>query len=373
MRPSEAPPSPAAGSPAAVPPARGDDIPFQHPLIRAGQYAWALVGLALALVLIGIVVREVQLVVIPLILALFPAALLEPVMRLLRRAGVPSAIAALVVILSAFGLLYGLGRLLAPQIADEVPALQESVEEGLVELQAFLEDGPFGIDPVWIQDSLETLQDQVLESDILQTGVMGAAGAVAQIGTIMVLMLVVLFFYMKDGARIAAWARDLFPRSVREDVGAVGQLGWTTIGAYFRGQLLVAFFDAVFIGIGLAILQVPLALPLAVLVFFGGLFPIVGAVIAGAVAVLVALASGGWVVALIALGIVLAVQQIEGNVLAPLVLGKATEMHPLAVLTSLTAGGILLGVLGAFIAVPIAASLARAIGYLRARHEPTFA
>ena len=142
---------------------------------------------------------------------------------------------------------------------------------------------------------------------------------------------------------------------------------WTTLGAYFRGQLLVALVDALAIGVALLVLGVPLALPLAVLIFFGGLFPIVGAVVTGALAVLVAMADAGLTMGLIVLGIVLAVQQLESNVLAPLVLGKATALHPLGVLTSLTAGGILLGVLGAFIAVPIAASLVRAIGYLRDR------
>lgn len=351
-----------------APPRADATRPGHHPFIRAGQYAWALVGIVLGLALATFALGALRLVVVPLVLALFPAALLEPVMRLLRRVRVPSALAAIVVILGGLGLLYGLGLLLAPQVRDEVPRLFASVQAGIGQLQQFVDEGPFGIEPGVVQERFETFQREVVESEVLRTGLVGAAGALAEIVAIAVFTLVVLFFYLKDGARIARWLRDLFPRSARADVEAVGRLGWTTVGSYFRGQLLVALVDGVLIGVGLAILGVPLALPLGVLVFFGGLFPIVGAIVTGAVAVLVALADGGIVVALIALGIVLAVQQLESNVLAPLVLGKATELHPLGVLTSLTAGGILLGVLGAFLAVPIAASLTRAVGHLRARH-----
>nr|MBA2578793.1 AI-2E family transporter [Euzebyaceae bacterium] len=159
------------------------------------------------------------------------------------------------------------------------------------------------------------------------------------------------------------------PRRARADAEAIGARVWFTIGAYIRGQLVIAVVDAVLIGLGLWIVGVPLALPLAVLVFFGGLFPIVGAVAAGIVAVLVALATGGLTSALIVLAIVVAVQQVEGHLLAPIVLGKATELHPVAVIAALTAGAVLLGVLGAFLAVPIAASATRAVGYLRTRVE----
>jgi predicted PurR-regulated permease PerM len=296
----------------------------------------------------------VRLIVVPLVLALFPAALLAPVQHALERLKFPPALAALLVLLGSIGLLVGVGLVLVPQVADEVPRLTAQVQAGLNDLQAFLDEGPFGIDPQVIRDGIEGVQEGIAESDILRTGVLGAAGAVAEIVTMLLLLLVVLFFYLKDGERISAWVRRLFPARVQADVHEIGTRGWVTIGSYFRGQIFVA-----------------LVLPLGVLVFFASLFPIVGAVVSGALAVLVALASGGPGVALVALLIVIGVQQIESNLLAPLVLGKATALHPLAVITALTAGGILLGVLGAFIAVPIAASIARGVGYLRERNLAT--
>jgi putative heme transporter len=341
--------------------------PPRHPVVQIGIYAWAMIGVLLALAAGLYVLGAIRLVIVPLVLALFPAALLAPVQARLVRAKVPPALAALVVLLGGVGLLVLIIFVLVPQVADEIPSLTESVQSGLDQLQAFLDDGPFGLDPTAIRSAIDDLQDSIAGSDILRTGVLGAAGAVAEIVAMLLLLLVVLFFYLKDGDKIAIWMRDLFPTSAREDVGEMATRSWNTIGAYFRGQLFVALVDSIFIGIGMHLIGVPLALPLGVLVFFGGLFPIVGAVATGAVAILVALASGGLGLALAALAIVIGVQQLEGNVLAPLVLGKATALHPLAVITVLTIGGILLGVLGAFIAVPIAASVARGVGYLRDR------
>lgn len=338
-----------------------------HPFVRCGFYAWAFVGFVVCALVLLFVVAQLRFVVVPTVLALFPAALLAGPAARLRERGVPPSLAALAVLLGGLAVLVFVGQFIVARALDEAPMLGASIRQGWEDLQAFIETGPFGTDPQAIRDTLESIQQQVTESDLLRTGVLGAAGAVAEMVAMLLLLLVVLFFFLKDGQRIAAWLRDLFPSRMRHDVHAVGERAWTTITGYIRGQLLIALADAVFIGIGLALLGVTLALPLGVIVFFGGLFPIVGAVVTGALAVLVALADGGPVIALIALGIVIGVQQLESNVLAPLVLGKATALHPLAVLVSLTAGGILLGVLGAFIAVPIAASFARAMGYLRRR------
>lgn len=339
------------------------------PLVRAGVIGWSIIGVLAGLVVLAYVAGTLRLVVIPVVLALFPAALLAPVSEWLRRK-VPAAVASLLTLLLFIGVLAGAITLIVPQVQAEIPTLTESVEQGIQDVQDYIEETqPFGLDMATIVERAQGLQDEIMSSGALQTGAIGAATAAAEFTTMLLLLLVVLFFYLKDGAQIAGWLRDLFPRRTRPDAQAIGERVWTTVGAYFRGQLTVALFDAVFIGVGLAILGVPLVLPLAVLVFIGGLFPIVGAVVAGLLAVLVALADAGFVTALIALAIVIGVQQVEGNVLAPLVLGKATELHPLAVILSLTAGGVLLGVLGAFLAVPVAASVARGIGYLRDRAE----
>lgn len=338
---------------------------WKHPLVRIGAYAWALIGVVVVLAGAMAVLGELRVLVVPLILALFPAALLSPLMRWLSRHGVPRALGALLIIVGSIGLIVGGISLLAPAIANEVPVIVDSVQEGTAELQEFLERGPFGIDPVLVTDLLDTGREQLFALGQQAAGTVASAVAEGLAG--LLFGLIALFFYLKDGAGIAAWLAQLFPGRLKQDAEAIGTRSWFTIGAYFRGQLLVALVDAIFIGLGLVILRVPLALPLSVLVFIGGLFPIVGAFISGTVAVLVALADGGLPIALAVLGIVLAVQQIESNILAPVVLGKATALHPLAVILALAAGGIMLGVLGAFLAVPVAASLARGVGHLRAR------
>lgn len=375
----EAPEAPDAAASATADAAPGaarrslTDHLMRHPMLRAGVYGWAVVGLAVAAIVVGIAVSELRLVAVPLVLALFPAALLAPLVGLLRRGRVPPALASLLVILGVFALLGGVGTVLVPQIGDEIPELVASVEQGIAEVEAFLDETtPFGVDASEVRAQIDQLVDEIdLDAafELARAGALGAATAVAEIAGMTLLLVVVLFFYLKDGDRIGRWVRGLFPRSVQDDVEAVGLRAWNTVGAYFRGQLLVALVDAVGIGVGLWILGVPLALPLAVLVFFGGLFPIVGAVVTGAVAVLVALAASGPFIALLVLAIVVGIQQLESNVLAPLVLGRATALHPLAVLVSITAGAILLGVLGAFLAVPVAASITRAAQTLNQRRS----
>lgn len=337
----------------------------RHPFVRLGVYAWGLLGIVVVLLGAAQVVAELRLIVAPLVLALFPAALLAPFTRWLLRRGLPPAAASLVVIVSGLAVLSGAVGLLAPAIAAELPGVADSVRQGMSELQAFIEAGPFGIDPARIERVLENARIQ--GGAIAQEAAGTIATAIAEGVAGVLLAVVALFFYLKDGSRIATWLRDLFPERMRSDVQVMASQTWMTVGAYFRGQLLVALIDAVFIGLGLVLLGVPLALPLAVLVFLGGLFPIVGAVASGAIAVLVALADAGLGTALLVLALVVAVQQLESNVFAPVVLGRATALHPLAVILSITAGGVVLGVLGAFLAVPVVASINRAASYLRVR------
>ena len=338
----------------------------QHPFIRTGAYGWAFIGMVAAAAVVAMALGELILLVVPLLLAVFPAALLAPVNERLKRGGLRPSVAALVTLLCTIAVIAVVVRLIAPIVAAELPTLGTSLREGVEELRRYLASGPFGLKPVRLDDVIERAGDTV--GEMFSGG--GAAeilAAAAEGVTASLLLLLALFFYLKDGGQIGRWLQSLFPQRWRADAEAIGRLTWATFGSYFRGQILVALVDAVAIGVALAVLRVPLALPLAVLVFFGGLFPVVGAFASGSVAVLVALADRGVVIALVVLGVVVLVQQIEGHVLAPLVLGRATELHPLAVILSLASGGILLGIFGAFIAVPVTASAARGIGYLRSR------
>ena len=339
-----------------------------HPLVRAGVICWGIIAIVTVAVGVTFVVSQLTVVVVPLILALFPAAVLVPPTSALRNRGVPSGLAAAVVLLVALGLFVGLFSALTPVVASELGGLAEKVEEGYAAVRTYLENSPLNIHAPPMDQALERFRETASE----EGGELG--NRLVEAGTVLVegvtgiaLALFALFFYLKDGPRISAWIRDLFPRGVRADVQGIGDRVWFTIGAYIRGLLVIGLADATLIGGGLLILGVPLALPLSVLVFFGALFPIVGAFLAGTVAVLVALATNGVGAALAVLVLIIVVQQLEGHILTPIMLGRATELHPLAVIIALTAGGVLLGILGAFLAVPVAASIARALAYLRHR------
>lgn len=337
-----------------------------RPTVRVGVYAWALLGILGAVVAGFFALSQVTVVVIPLVLALFPAAVLVPATDWLKRR-IPDALAALLVLVGSLALLSGIVAALAPSVAEELSGVTELAQEGAQQAQDFLEGGPLGLPPVPVGELSGRIGELLQNTEGLASNVLGAAAAVLQGLTSSVLLLVALFFYLKDGPRIARFLRSLFPEQVQPDIDEIGMRVWGTVGAYIRGQLFIALVDAVFIGIALSVLGVPLVLPLAVLVFFGGLFPIVGAFVSGSVAVLVALAANDLRTALFVLIAILVVQQVEGNLLAPIVLGRATQLHPLATIVALAAGGVLLGVLGAFIAVPVVASAARTVGYLRHR------
>lgn len=339
--------------------------------IRVGAYAWAVIGMAGVFVLLLFVIGRLSIVVIPLVLALFPAAILTPLAAALKRQGLRDALVATILVLGTLAAIAGTITVLVPVVSGQIDNISEQISRGIEDLRAFLARGPFGLAPIELSDVIDQARERIQSADILSSGTVGdVAGQAGRFLTGLAVFVIALFFYLKDGPAMAAWLRRQVPRTVRDDASAIGELAWNTIGSYFRGQLLVALIDAVGITAGLLVLRVPLALPVGVLVFFGGLFPVVGAFLSGSVAVIIALATRGPITALIVLAVVLAVQQLEGNVLQPLILGRATALHPLAVVTALIAGGSLLGILGAFLAVPVVASGWRAISYMRSRAAP---
>jgi putative heme transporter len=346
----------------AVPPAswaRGEpgagwrDGPLQQ-LLVAGRVGWAIVGVAGAVVVVGFVVGRLSLVVVPVVLALFPATLLVPVANRLKRR-LPDALAASITLLAGLAAIGVVIGLMVPLVAAELPRLADTASEGVAEVARFLDAGPFGVDLGGVAGLVERAREQLGDLGELAGPALAAATAALEIIVATLLLLVVLFFYLKDGERIGRGLLAVVPPHLRPRLRRVGEQAWQTLGAFFRGQLLIALVDAVAIGIGLALLRVPLALPLAVLVFFGGLFPIVGAVTAGALAVLVALAHGGLVLGLAVLALIVVVQQLEGNVLEPLILSQVVKLPALVVVLVVTAGAITFGVLGAFLAVPVTA------------------
>lgn len=371
-------PDPAADVPEAAPALAQATVPAprqrsaprplsEQPTVRVGAYAWAIIGVVGVLFVLGLVVSRLSILAIPLVLALFPAAILTPLAERLKTRGLRDALVATLLVVGTLAAIAVIVSVLVPVVSRQIDDVSEALTLGVEDLRAFLARGPFGFQPIELDTLIEQARERIRSADISAGAVGSVAGQVGRFLAGLVVFIIALFFYLKDGPEMAGALRRQFPRGAQDDASALGGLVWTTIGSYFRGQLLVALIDAVGIYIGLKILSVPLAEPVGVLVFFGSLFPVVGAFVSGFVAVVIALAAKGFVTALIVLGVVLAVQQLEGNVLQPLILGRATQLHPLAVVGSLIAGGALLGILGAFLAVPVVASAWRAISYLRGR------
>lgn len=342
--------------------------PAGTPLGRAAQMSLQLLLVAAGIALVGYVLVHLRLVILPVLAALFLATVLTPVSDAMRRVRVPPALAAFLTILVAILLIAGISALLAPPVADELGDLEESFREGLAEVGSTLEN--VGITQAEIDNAidngLETLEDN---SGPIGQGVVSGALLVVEVIVGILLGLVLLFFFLKDGDRIWRWLVGLLPSRHRDDAHEVGRRSWATLGGYLRGVALVALFDALVIGAALAILGVPLVLPLAVLTFFSAFFPLVGAVTAGFVAALVALVSEGPVTALIVVAVITAVQQIEGDVIYPVVVGRSIEFHPVAILLVLTAGAVVAGVIGALFAVPVAAVIWGAVRYYRGDPE----
>jgi len=328
---------------------------------RFGRLAWAFLGVLALAAVAGLVLRELSLVVVPLLLALFPATLLVPVVRRLERWRLPRTLAAILTFLGGLILFLGVAAGTVTLVVAQLPDVLDSAGEGIEGLEDLVGRVVPGFEIPAAGDIREMILDRLDGSDdgegsgeIARQAISMTMSAVEVVAG-MVLFLVILFLYLLSGRAMAEGLAGFLAPGSRERIMTLAEEAWETLGAYFRGQLLVALVDAVLIGIGLLILGIPLALPLAAIVFFGGLFPIVGAMATGALAVLVAFSHGGLGIALMVAGIVLAVQQLEGNVLEPLILSQVIDLPPLAIIVSITLGAVVLGVLGAFLAVPAAA------------------
>jgi predicted PurR-regulated permease PerM len=329
--------------------------PVWHDLL--GRTAIRSAQILLVLVLAaGIVfaLRQLKLIVIPVLIAAIIAAAVAPVVRWLRNRGVPNALATWIALLTGGGTLLVVVWLVVRGIRNGWDELAGSATQGLEELQVYLRNGPLEITEEQITEAREQATE-LLASDAVTAGAIAGATAAIEVVAGMFLGAVVLFFLIKDGRTIAEFfIRPLKPSS-QVRARRIGDKSVDVLGGYVRGTAVVALVDTFFIGLALVILDVPLALPLATVVFLGAFIPLIGATLAGVLAALVALVSNGPVTALIVVAVVVLVNQLEGDLLAPVVLGKALRLHALAILLALTAGTILAGIIGALLAVPIAA------------------
>lgn len=337
-------------------------------LDTAVQYTWRGLILLVGVSTIIYALTRLSLVSLPIIIALILATICVPPARRLERRGVPRLLAALIVVVGGIGGFFGAIALMIPTFIEQGQELQPRIVEGVDSVLMWLEEGPIGYDRSQVEDLFATAFE-ALDGGAVAASVGQVAIALGQGAAALALAVVLLFFFVKDGEQIVNWFIHLVPELHRDDVRATGARGWGALSGFVRGTALVALIDAVPIGVGLWILDVPAYLPLAVLVFFGGFIPVIGATVTGLLAILVALASGGLTTALIVGGIVLAVQQIESNVLQPTIMRRAVSLHPVVVLGVLTAGSVLIGIVGAFLAVPITAVLAAVGNELRLRHE----
>lgn len=331
--------------------------------MRLGRYAWASLGIAGLLVLGWLLAGLLAVVVVPLLLALFPAALLAPAVGWLNRHRLPRPLATGIVVLVAVTLVGGVLALLVPAFLAQLPALIESLTRSGSRLDVLVHRVP-------------SVADTVTVGDLIRAGVLWFLGGVnaavlAALNLVLglLLVLVLLVTYLSGGHRIVTTATTLLPRARQPETRELLDQMWQVLGSYIRALSLVALFDAFAVGLGLWLLDVPLVLPLSVLVFLGAFIPYIGAFLSGLFAVLVALADAGLGTAVAVLVLVLVVQQIDGNVVQPLLVGKAVRLSVLTVIVAVGVGATLLGVLGAFLAVPAAACLARAVTFLRERER----
>jgi predicted PurR-regulated permease PerM len=318
--------------------------------VRSGQI---LLFLVLATVAVYSVI-QLKLVAIPLVIALIVASALAPVIRFMRARGLSAIVATWLALVAGLVIFGGLVTLIVFAVRGQWDDLVSSAADGADQLWQFVADLPFDIDESQLNDARQSAVD-FLTSSQFGSGALAGATVAGEIATGFVLFLVILFFFLKDGDRIWAFFLAPFHGHVLERGERIGRVAVKTLGGYIRGTATVAAVDAVAIGVGVAIVGVPLALPLAVIVFLSAFIPLIGATIAGVLAALVALVTNGPVEALIVIIIVIAVNQLEGNFLQPVVMAQSLNLHPLVVLLALTAGTILGGIIGAVISVPLAA------------------
>lgn len=324
------------------------------PLVRkTAAWSWQLLIIAAATWVLLQFLMRLGVVIVPAALALMLTALLVPAVDFLNRRGAPRGGAVALVLICGLALVGSILAFVITQFADGLPDLADQVTRSIDSARHWLISGPLHLRPDQINHfgdtAIQTIRDHQQE---LTSGALSTAGTVTEIVTGALLALFTLIFLLLGGRNIWRFMTQIAPATVRQRVGDAGAAGFHSLTGYVRATSVVALVDAVGIGTGLAIMGIPLALPLASLVFLGAFIPLVGAVLSGFVAVVVALLAKGFVYALITFGLIIAVMQLEAHVLQPLVMGRAVSIHPLAVVLGIAAGGVLAGVVGALLAVP---------------------
>ena len=340
-----------------------------EPLVRkTAAWAWRLLVILAAAVALLWVVAKLEIIVVPVLLALMISALLLPAVDWLDRHGLPRGGAVTLVLLSGFAILGGILTFVVSQFIVGLPDLVEQVTHSIDSTRRWLIEGPAHLSREQIDHAgtaaIEALRNNQAK---LTSGALSTAATITELVTAAVLVLFTLIFFLYGGRDIWQYVAKVIPGHVRDRVHEAGRAGYGALTAYVRATFLVAFTDAAGVGAGLAVMHVPLALPLASIVFLGAFVPLIGALISGLLAVVVALLAKGVVYALLTFGLLIVVNQIEAHVVQPLVMGRAVSIHPLAVVLAIAAGGVLAGIVGALLAVPTTAFLNNAFQVLLAK------
>jgi len=329
------------------------------------RWGLRIIVIAAAAWILGWVIGHTWVVIFPVALALIVTTILSPPAAWLRSKGWPAALAASAIVIGFVGAIIGLIAILTPQVAGQTTEVAASASDGLQKVRDWLTGEPLNLSEGQITHAIEAVQEKLQSSATsIGSGIFSTIGAATSAIVNLILVLTLTFFFVKDGHKFLPWVKTVSGQRAGTHIVEVATRAWDTLGGFIRVQSLVALIDAVIIGAALAILGSPLAIPLAVLTFFAAYIPIIGAFVSGALAVLVTLVTNDPKDALIILVVVVLVQQLEGNVLSPMLQGKNLNLHPAVVLLAVAAGGTLFGITGAFLAVPVIATLAELLRYI---------
>jgi predicted PurR-regulated permease PerM len=363
--PAPGPAAPVAAAPVAGSPVAGSpEVPSW--LRKGAGWSWRLLIFAAVIYVLARIAIVLYVVLVPFTGALLLTALLQPLAGRLRRAGLGPLSATWCVFLLALVVIAGTGALITARVQSEYSGLVIQVRHTFVQVQSVLTGPPFHLHIANLQKLSNDIVVYLRSHQSLVEGTVVAGGrVVAEILAGLVLMFFITFFLIKDGDKIWSWLTGGLRPERRERVDAAGHAAWRAVVLYIRGTVVVAAFHATVMGVTLSIMNAPLAAPLSLLMFLAAFVPLVGALVAGALAVLVVLAAKGWLLAVVLLGVLLVMNQVESHLLQPQIVGKMVRLHPLAVILVLAVGGVLGGIFGAVIAVPLTAAISRAVPKLR--------
>jgi len=342
-----------------------------RPLAVAAAWSWRLVVVIFAIATLAIVLFQLRVVTVPFFVAVLFTTVLVPPAKFFERRGFKPALAVLAVFVLAIALISAIVYMLSTPVANQLSDLGPQVKKGVDDVNNWLQTGPFHLTDAQIDQYYDKAVDQAKSnSGSLGAGFAHGAAIALEVITSFFVTIILTIFLTKDGEKLFAWWVGLLPSDKQEKADRVGKRMWHALQGYLRGVAFTGFVDAALIGTGIAIVGVPLVLPLVLLTFFGAFLPVVGASLAGLVAVLVALVNGGVADAVIVLCIVIAVQQIEGHILQPVVMSRAVSVHPIVILMSLAIGALMAGIIGAFLAVPLVAMTSAALRELYGKESP---